>query len=427
VKTKYQKLVFFVSALAITGASVHALVVNKKSMFEEGRDIFRYDTFGSEAYWGDQLKLHDAIKGEKNGGVGPGVSPKVALSVGLKVDTEKLAPEVLEAIKNGNINMDDADTTLALLKADAVIGVKGIFVDDKLQSVGLRCAFCHSTVDNSFAPGLGKRLDGWPNRDLNVGAIVSIAPNLKPLVDALGVDEATVKTVLGSWGPGRYDAELNMDGKAFRPDGKTGATLLPAAFGLAGVNLHTYTGWGSVPHWNAYVAVTQMHGQGTFFDPRLNDPAKFPLAVKNGTWNVRSENDLVTSKLAALQLYQLSLVAPKPSTITFNREIAKEGGKLFNGKAQCMTCHVPPLYTEPGYNMHTAQEIGIDDFQAKRSPDEKYRTTPLKGLFVREQGGFYHDGRFADYRAVIDHYNDLRTLDLSENEKVQLEHFLRSL
>lgn len=425
-KPKYKKLLFLISALAIAGASVHALA-NKKSMFEEGRDIFRYDTFGSEAYWGDQLKLHDAIKGEKNGGVGPGVGPTVALSVGLKVDTEKLAPEVLEAIKNGTVDMDDADTTLALLKADAVVGVKGIFVDDKLQSVGLRCAFCHSTVDNSFAPGLGKRLDGWPNRDLDVGAIVSIAPNLKPLVDALGVDEATVKAVLASWGPGRYDAELNMDGKAFRPDGKTGATLLPAAFGLAGVNLHTYTGWGSVTHWNAYVAVTQMHGQGNFYDPRLNDPAKFPLAVKNGTWNVRSEKDLVTSKLAALQFYQLSLVAPKPSSITFNRGMAKKGEKIFNGKAQCMTCHVPPLYTEPGWNMHTAEEIGIDDFQAKRSPDEKYRTTPLKGLFVREKGGFYHDGRFADYRAVIDHYNTLKTLDLSESEKVQLEHFLRSI
>lgn len=400
---------------------------NSKIMFEKGREIFRYDTFGSEAYWGDQLKLHDAIKGAKNGGVGPGVSPKTALSVGLKVDTKKLSKELLKAIKDGKVDLDDPNTTLVLLKADAVVGVKGIFAGKNLKSVGLRCAVCHSTVDDSFASGLGKRLDGWPNRDLNVGAIVSLAPNLKPLVDALGVDETTVKKVLASWGPGRYDAELNMDGKAFRPDGKTGATLLPAAFGLAGVNLHTYTGWGSVPHWNAYVAITQMHGKGNFYDPRLNNKVKFPLAVKNGSWKVKSKNDLVTSKLPALQFYQLALRAPKPVEGSYDKDMAKKGEAIFNGKAKCLTCHVPPLYTEPGWNMHTPAEIGIDDFQAKRSPDEKYRTTPLKGLFVREKGGFYHDGRFADYRAVINHYNDFKNLDLSENEKMDLEQFLRSL
>ncbi|MGZ3790388.1 MAG: hypothetical protein ACXVLQ_17785 [Bacteriovorax sp.] len=400
---------------------------NSRRMFERGREIFRYDTFGSEAYWGDQLKLHDAIKGAKNGGVGPGLSPKAALAAGLKVDTGRLSQELLNAIKAGKVDLDDPNTTLVLLKADAVVGVKGFFAGNNLKSVGLRCAVCHSTTDDSFAPGLGKRLDGWPNRDLNVGAIVSMAPNLKPLENALGVDEATLKKVLSSWGPGRYDAEVNMDLKAFRPDGKSASTLIPAAFGMAGVNLHTYTGWGSVTHWNAYVAVTQMHGQGTFFDPRLNDKTKFPLAVKNGTWNVRSNPDLVTSKLADLQFYQLALSAPVPSKGSYDKYMAKRGEAIFNGKAKCMTCHVPPLYTEPGQNMHTPAEIGIDDFQAKRSPDERYRTTPLKGLFVREKGGFYHDGRYANYREVIDHYDSVKKLDLSENEKMDLEQFLKSL
>jgi len=397
------------------------------SSLVRGQHIFRYDTFGSEKFWGDQLKLHDAIKGAKNGGVGPGLSPKAALGAGLKVDVNELPRSIQEAIKNGKVDLDDPSTTVVLLQYDAVVGVKGFFKGGQLKSVGINCALCHSTVDNSFAPGLGTRLDGWPNRDLNVGAVVSMAPNLKPIVDALGVDEATVKTVLSSWGPGRYDAELNQDGKAFRPDGKTGATLLPPAFGLAGVNLHTYNGWGSVPYWNAYVAVTQMHGQGNFYDPRLNNPTKYPLAVKNGTWNVKATNDMVTSKLNDLHFYQISLKAPKAPVGSYDRTMAKRGEALFNGKAQCMTCHVPPLYTDPGYNMHTGAEIGIDNFQAKRSPDEKYRTTPLKGLFTREKGGFYHDGRFATYRAVIDHYDNVKKLDLSENEKLDLEHFLKSL
>lgn len=396
-------------------------------MLEEGRETFRHDTFGSESYWGDQLKLHDAIKGEKNGGVGAGLSPKAALRAGLKVDTEKLPKEIVEGIKAGTVNLDDPATTVELLRLDAVVGVKGIFEEKKLKSIGINCALCHSTTDDSFSVGIGTRLDGWPNRDLNIGAIVSMAPNLKPLLKSLGVDETTLKKVLSSWGPGRYDAQINMDGKAFKPDGKTAATLLPAAFGLAGVNLHTYNGWGSVTHWNAYVAVTQMHGKGIFYDPRLNNKKKYPLAVKNGYWNIRSNPDFVTSKLASLQFYQLAIPAPSPDEKTFDKSMASKGEILFNGKAQCMTCHVPPLYSEPGWNMHTANEIGIDNFQAKRSPDEKYRTTPLKGLFVREKGGFYHDGRFASYRAVIDHYDNLKKLKLNENEKKELEQFLRSL
>jgi hypothetical protein len=230
-------------------------------LFRQGRRVFRFDTFGDEQFWTGALQLEKAIEGAKNGGVGPGVSPKTALSVGLKVDSQALPKVVVNAIKKGKVNLNDPKTTVALLKLNAVVGVRGHFNrSGSLRSVGLTCAVCHSTVDNSFAPGIGKRLDGWPNRDLNVGAVVSLAPNLKPVENLLGVDEATVKKVLASWGPGKFDAELFMDGKAFRPDGGPAATLIPPAFGLQGVNLHTYTGWGSIPYWNAFVATLEMHG-----------------------------------------------------------------------------------------------------------------------------------------------------------------------
>ena len=220
-----------------------------QTMIEEGRKIFRYDTFGSEAFWGDALQLHRAIAGEKNGGIGPGVSPKTALSVGLKVDVDALPNALKEQLAAGNVNLDDPATTIALLKLNAVVGVTAFAnPDGSVKGMGIQCAFCHSTVDDSFAPGIGKRLDGWPNRDLNVGAIVSLAPNLKPFTDLLAVDAETVKKVLATWGPGRFDAELDKDGKALRPDGEQAGTLIPPAFGLAGVNLHTWTGFGSVPY-----------------------------------------------------------------------------------------------------------------------------------------------------------------------------------
>jgi hypothetical protein len=400
-----------------------------QKMLDEGRETFRYDSFGSEEFWGGALQLHQAILGAKQGGVGAGLSPRQALQTGLKVDAGKLPKILLEAIKGGAVSLDNPETTLELLRANAVVGVKGVFDDQKrMTSIGITCALCHSTVDNSLTKGIGSRLDGWPNRDLNVGAVVAMAPTLKPFADLLGVDEATVKKVLMSWGPGKYDAELTQDGKAMRPDGKSAATLLPAAFGLAGVNLHTYTGWGSVTYWNAYVATTQMHGKGTFFDPRLQDAQQFPVAARAGAGNQRSNPDLVTSKLAALHYYQLSLPAPEPPKDSFDATAAKRGATLFTGKARCATCHVPPLFTEPGWSMHTAEEIGIDDFQASRSPDKKfYRTTPLRGLFTREQGGFYHDGRFANLDAVVEHYQHVFTLDLSAEEKADLVQYLKSL
>lgn len=401
---------------------------NAQKMIEEGRRIFRFDTFGDEAFWGDSLKLHRAIAGAKLGGVGPGVSPKTALAVGLKVDMDALPPELVEQVKAGKVNLDDPATTLALLKINAVVGVTGFFKEDgSLRSIGIQCALCHSTVDNAFAPGIGHRLDGWPNRDLNVGAIVALAPDLKVVTDLLRVNRATVLKVLGSWGPGKFDAELFMDGKAFRKDGKSAATLMPAAFGLAGVNLHTYTGWGSVTYWNAFVANLEMHGKGTFFDPRLNNARQFPVAARAGFGNVRGTPDLVTAKLAALHFYQLAIPAPKPPEGSFDKEAAARGQAVFAGRAKCATCHVPPLYTEPGWNMHTAREIGIDDFQANRSPDKRYRTTPLRGLFARTKGGFYHDGRFPDLRAAVEHYNRFQKLNLTEQQKRDLIEFLKSL
>ena len=238
-----------------------------------------------------------------------------------------------------------------------------------------------------------------------------------------------MKKVLLSWGPGKFDAELNIDGKAFRPDGKPAATLLPAAFGLAGVNLHTYSGWGSVTYWNAYVANNEMYGQGVFFDPRLDDAAKFPVAAraKFGHHRHAGAEDLITSKLAALHFYQLAIPPPSPPKDSYDEKAAKRGGEIFASKARCATCHVPPLYVEPGWPMHTAEEIGIDDFQAKRSPDGRYRTTPLRGLFVRAKGGFYHDGRFATLADVVDHYDRHFKLGLMQPEKADLVEFLKSL
>src|SRR3954451_1247430 len=253
-----------------------------ESLVSQGRQTFRFDDFDDNAFWSGALQLDKAIEGRRFGGVGPGVSPATALKLGLKVDASALPKSVVDAIKAGKVNLNSPATTLALIKLNAVVGVKGHYSrSGRLQSIGLTCAVCHSTVNNSFAPGIGQRRDGWPNRDLNVGAIISAAPTLKPVTDLLGVDAATVRKVLATWGPGKFDAELFLDGKPFQPDGRSAATLIPPAYGLAGVNLHTYTGWGSIPYWNAFVAILEMHGQGDFTDSRLDNAAKFPIAAKN--------------------------------------------------------------------------------------------------------------------------------------------------
>jgi cytochrome c553 len=389
------------------------IATNAGLMVEQGRQTFRYDTFGDQVFWSRILGIHQALKT---------VSPHTALAVGLKVDADALPPGIL-----AHANLDDPAVTAELLRRNAVVGVRGFFNQDgTLRAAGITCALCHSTVDDSVAPGIGKRLDGWPNRDLNVGAVVNLAPNLQPVASLLGVDEATVRTVLLSWGPGKFDAELFLDGKAFRPDGKTAATLIPPAFGLAGVDGHTFTGWGSVTYWNAFVANLEMHGQGRFWDPRLNDPVKFPIAARNGFGDVQSDRDLITPKLASLQLYQLAIPAPTPPAGSFDAAAAGRGKTVFTA-AGCARCHVPPLYTEPGWNRHTPEEIGIDSFQADRSPDGHYRTTPLKGLWSHSKGGYYHDGRFATLRDVVDHYDGHFGLHLTEAQKGDLVEFLKSL
>jgi hypothetical protein len=401
---------------------------NAAEMLQEGRRIFRFDTFGDEAFWGDTLRLHSAIAGEALGGVGPGVSPRTALAVGLKVDAQALPPSLVEQLKRGQVDLDSPATTLALLKLHAVVGVTGFFdPGGRIASLGIQCAFCHSTVDDSLAPGIGRRLDGWANRDFNVGAIVGLSPNLKPVADLLGVDEATVQTVLASWGPGKFDAELFLDGKAFQPDGRSAATLIPPAFGLAGVNLHTWTGYGSVTYWNTFVANLEMHGKGTFYDPRLDDAVQFPVAARAGFGNVRNDPDLITPKLAPLHLYQLAIPAPSPRKGSFDREAATRGRVVFNGPGRCASCHVPPLFTEPGWNMHTPEEIGIDAFQAERAPDRRYRTAPLKGLWTHTKGGFFHDGRFATLEDVVNHYDGFLRLGLSDGQKHDLIEYLKSL
>jgi hypothetical protein len=395
-------------------------------LFRRGQQIFRFDTFGDERFWSDTLRLHQAVAGAANGGVGSGLSPAAALAAGLMVDVDMVPRAILTGIQSGAVSLNDPANTLALIDAHAVVGV----MPTGNGRVGLTCALCHSTVDNSFAPGIGSRLDGWPNRDLNVGAIVASAPDLSAVASLLQVDQATVRTVLTSWGPGKFDAALFLDGKAFRPDGRTAATLIPPAYGLAGVNLHTYTGWGSVPYWNAFVANLEMHGSGVFYDPRLNDATKFPVAARAGFGNVRPASladDGITSRLPALQYYQLSIPAPAPPEGTFNPRSAEAGQSLFNGRARCSSCHVPPVFTEPGWSLHTAEEIGIDDFQARRSPDNRYRTTPLKGAWSRAKGGYYHDGRFPTLRAVVEHYDRVFGLRLTETEMNDLVEYLKSL
>jgi hypothetical protein len=400
------------------------------TLFAEGKQIFRFDTFGDEAFWGGQLRLHETVRT---------LSPRQALGLGLKVDADALPPDLVEALRKGQVNLDDPAVTVALLKLDAVLGAKGFFDDGTLSSIGLTCAVCHSTVDDSLSPGIGHRLDGWPNQDLDVGRIVASAPNLTPLTSLLQVDEATLKSILQSWGPGYYDAIINHDGKVGPPP-HLGAVRIPPAFGLAGHNLHTWgADWGTVSYWNAYVANTQMMGIGNFYDPRLNDPAKYPVAARSGRWNIRcgrpvgnveratcTSPDLITSKLAALHFYQLALPAPKPPKGTFNAPAARRGEQIFNGKGTCAGCHMPPLFTDAGWNAHRGEEICIDNFHANRAPGNAYVTAPLQGLFAKSKRGFYHDGRFPNLEAVVEHYNSCFDLALAPREKGDLVDFLKS-
>lgn len=425
-------------------------------MIQQGRHIFRFATFADQTFWGGKLKLHETINA---------LTPRQALALGLKIDSEHLPAAVIQAIQNGTVNLDDPTVTRLLIKLNAVLGVVGFFNQNgSLSSVGLTCAVCHSTVNNSIAPSVGHRIDGLANRDLNVGAIAASAPNLQPVVDLLrladpSITENQVRNVLRSWGPGKFDAELFLDGKAFNPQQVTngvvtgmhvpGATLIPNARGLSGDNLHTWTGgWGTVTYWNAFVAVNELHGKGTFFDERFDNAEQFPIAAKARLGHVSAppDDDKVTAKLPALHFYQLALPAVKPRPgIDFNIDAAERGDELFSGKARCNRCHREPLWTEPGWNQHTPAEMKIDGFEARRSPASinaqgnpvhGYRTMNLAGIFVRERGlfmfprnkgHFYHDGRFKTLRDVVNSYDDRFNLGLTDQEKHDLIEYLKSL
>jgi len=427
------------------GEGTDPVVANANGLITQGRDVFRNDTFGDEAVWGGVLGLQKAIEGSKFGGVGAGISPKEALALGLKVDATAIPAQVADAIKAGKVDLNDPAVTLTLLKLNAVVGVKAFFnADGSLKSVGITCALCHSTVDDSFAPGIGNRLDGWPNQDLNVGAIVAAAPNLTPLTQSLHASLATVKKVLMGWGPGKFNAELDLDGKAVGPDGTpaSAATRIPSAFGKDGQNLHTWEGgWGTVTYWNAFVANLEMHGIGNFFDPRLDNAAKFPLAAKarfghthpyvgEGVLPVPKRGtgmaDQTTEALRSLDFYQRALPVPKPPPGSFDPAAAARGEKVFNGPGKCANCHMGSIGTAPGYNAVKPSQICTDSFQANRGPDGTYTIAPLQALFTRSKRGFYHDGRYPTLMAVVNHYVGCFHLHLSAQQKSDLVKYLKS-
>jgi hypothetical protein len=363
------------------------------ALIASGKTIFRTDTYGDESFWTDTLRMHEVIR--------TSVSPAVALSVGLKVDVDALPAAVKTGIQNGTINLNDPATTVALLKLGAVLGVMGqVDASNTLTSVGITCAFCHSTVDNSFAPSIGHRLDGWPNRDLNVGAIISLSPALS----------ASKKAVYQSWGPGKYDPRFNIDGKNI-------PVVIPPAFGLRHVDLELYTGDDTISYWNAYVAITQMHGHGRFVDQRLGI-------------NVNNPPELVASKLEALRIYPVSLEAPAPVAGTFDATAARRGRMVFNAVAGCARCHVGSVYTDVNQGiLHTPAEVGQDAAYALRSASKLYRTTPLRGLLHSPQltGPYFHDGHATTLNAVIDHYVQLQGLKLTQLQRADLIEYLKTL
>ncbi len=368
---------------------------DNSAQLASGKQIFRFDTFGDETKWTDTLRMNEVVAT---------ITPATALAVGLKVDSEALPASVVDGIKNGSVSLQDPATTLALLKLDAVVGVKGTVESvggkDTLTRLGITCALCHSTVDDSFAKGVGKRLDGWPNRDLNVGAIVALSPVL---------DQAT-KDVFNSWGPGKYDPRFNLDGR-------NGPTVIPPAYGLEGVHKITVTGDGDdLMYWNRYVSVTQMGGHGSFDEDRTN------VHVKNGT------DDLVSSKLPDLQAYQLSIPAPPPPAGSFDATAAGRGQSIFAGKAQCATCHSGPQLTDANIRLHPPGDSIAepeDPSYASRSATKQYRTAPLKGVW--QHPPYFHDGKFATLATVVDEYNTRRALNLTDQEKADLVEYLKSL
>jgi len=369
----------------------------------DGQEIFRFDTFGDEQLWTNVLRMHDVL---------PSVSPATALAVGLKVDVEALPPAVIAALKAGKVDLNDPAVTLDLLRLNAVVGVKGTFNDVKqLTQVGITCALCHSSVDNSFAPGIGKRLDGWANTDLNVGAIVALSPAL----------DAATRTEFMAWGPGKYDPRHHyFNGTSIVPlNSPSVPIVIPAIYGLRGVGFATVTGDGPISYWNAYVGVGQMGGHGSFSDPRI------------GVF-IQQTPDLVTPRLPALLDYQLSLQTPKPPAGSFNHQAAARGKQLFRDEARCATCHEQPNLTDvlSGRDrdvplLHSPAEVGMNPVYADRSATKQYRTTPLRGLF--QHAPYFHDGSAPDLFAVVEHYDQLFKLNLTAAQKADLVEYLKSL
>lgn len=367
----------------------------------DGKTIFRFDTFGDEQLWTNVLRMHEVLQA---------VSPATALAVGLKVDSEALPAEVITALRAGQIDLNDPAVTLALLRLNAVVGVKGtVTADGELTSVGITCSLCHSSVDNAIAPGVGRRLDGWANTDLNVGAIVALSPAL---------DEET-KAEFRQWGPGKYDPRHHAFNGSNLISLNTPSVpiTIPPIYGLKGVGFETYTADGPISYWNSYVGVGQMGGHGSFSDPRIG------LVITQSP-------DLVTPQLPALLDYQLSLRAPKPPAGSFNRDAADRGKELFRNEARCSTCHQGPHLTDvlTGGSvpfLHDAAEVGMDPTYALRSATGKYRTTPLRGLL--QHAPYFHDGSAKDLPAVVEHYDQLFSLGLTPAQKTDLVEYLKSL
>jgi mono/diheme cytochrome c family protein len=369
------------------------------ALIASGKQVFRFDTFGDEAKWTDTLRMHEAIASS--------VDPTTALAVGLKVDADALPPAVQQGVKNGSVDLKSPQTTVTLLKLNAVVGLVGqvetVAGKDVLKRVGITCALCHSTVDDSFAKGIGRRLDGWPNRDLNPGAIIALSPVLS----------AAQKAVYNSWGPGKYDPRFNIDGK-------NGPLVIPPAYGLQDIHSITVTGDGDdVSYWNRYVGVTQMGGLGHFADPRIG------VDITNGAI------DRVGPVLPALRAYQLSLGAPTPPAGSFDAVAAVRGQLLFNGKAQCVSCHSGTKFTDANERLHAVAEAvsepepGGAPSYASRSATKKYRTAPLRGLW--QHAPYFHNGKAATLEDVVKTYNERKSLGLSPDEVADLAQYLKSL
>ena len=385
------------AALALAGCGGNTAVEPKPEVLDpalvaEGKEIFRFDTFGDEKYWTDTLRMHEVIQ--------RGVSPATALSVGLKVDADALPAAVKTALAAGQVDLNSPATTVTLLKLGAVVGLKGqvqtVNGKDTLMRVGVTCALCHSTVDNSFAPGIGRRLDGWANMDLNTGAIVALSPAVP----------AALKATLNAWGPGKYDPRINFDGQ-------NTPLVLPPAYGLRGIDRETFTADGPVSYWNAYVAITQMHGQGTFIDDRLGI-------------RIVQTPDLVTPKLSALRAYQLSIATPPAPAGSYDVAAADRGRAVFTGPGTCASCHAGSAFTDVNSGkLHAPAETEMDPRYAARSATKAYRTTPLRALW--QHAPYFHDGSSRTLADVVSHYDRVRNLRLTDAQKRDLVEYLKSL